>query len=77
MIRSELVAKIAGENPGLTAREVDSIVDLFFENIAEQLAQGGRVELRGRVATRERVILSIFLPRRSPILSRARKCAPD
>ncbi|NBU84800.1 MAG: integration host factor subunit beta [Sphingomonadaceae bacterium] len=47
MIRSELVAKIAEENPGLTAKEVDSIVDLFFENIAEQMAQGGRVELRG------------------------------
>mgnify|MGYP000315330068 CR=1 FL=1 len=38
MIRSELVAKIAEENPGLTAREVDSIVDLFFENIADFLA---------------------------------------
>lgn len=47
MIRSELVDKIATENPGLSVREVDRIVSLVFSEIAERLAAGGRVELRG------------------------------
>jgi integration host factor subunit beta len=47
MIRSELVQSLAQANTGLTAREVDKIVDLFFDAIVERLAIGGRVELRG------------------------------
>ena len=47
MIRSELVAKLAEENPGLSARDVDGIVTIFFDDIVNQLAAGGRVELRG------------------------------
>jgi integration host factor subunit beta len=47
MIRSELVQKLAEENPGLTMQEVERIVDLFFREIVERLAHGGRVELRG------------------------------
>lgn len=30
MIRSELIQKLAEENPGLTVPEVERIVDLFF-----------------------------------------------
>lgn len=47
MIRSELVQKLAQENSELTLLEVESIVDIFFEEITEQLGRGGRVELRG------------------------------
>ena len=47
MIRSELVSKIAAENPGLTARDVETIVECFFDEIVTQLAGEGRVELRG------------------------------
>ena len=47
MIRSELVTKIAVENPGLTGRDVETIVECFFDEIVTQLAAGGRVELRG------------------------------
>jgi integration host factor subunit beta len=47
MIRSELVAKLAEENPDLSAREVDMIVTIFFDEIVDQLKTGGRVELRG------------------------------
>jgi integration host factor subunit beta len=56
MIRSDLVAALARSNPGLTLREIDRIVDLFFDSIADQLAAGGRVELRGfgAFSTRER-----------------------
>lgn len=56
MIRSELLAALAKENPGLRAEEVERVVDVFFDEIAARLAQGGRVELRGfgAFSTRER-----------------------
>lgn len=56
MIRSELLAAMAKENPELRAEEVERVVDVFFEEIAQRLAQGGRVELRGfgAFSTRER-----------------------
>ncbi len=56
MIRSELVKKLEAENPGLTPEEVERIVDLFFNQIIQRLADGGRVELRGfgAFSTRER-----------------------
>jgi integration host factor subunit beta len=47
MIRSEMVQKLAEDNPGLTLQEIERIVDLFFREIIEKLAAGGRVELRG------------------------------
>ena len=47
MIRSELVQKIASENSDLRLEEVEKIVDVFFDSIVDQLASGGRVELRG------------------------------
>jgi integration host factor subunit beta len=47
MIRSELVNNLSQANAGLTAREVDKIVDLFFDEIVTRLAAGGRIELRG------------------------------
>ncbi len=47
MIRSELVAAIARENPGLRMEEVEKVVSTFFDEISARLAAGGRVELRG------------------------------
>ena len=47
MIRSELVQKLCGDFPELTQREVESVVSAIFDSITEQLATGGRVELRG------------------------------
>ena len=56
MIRSELLQQLARENPDLRADEVEQVVDIFFEQIAGRLADGGRVELRGfgAFSTRER-----------------------
>ena len=56
MIRSELLQALARDNPGLRAEEVEKVVDTFFEEIEQRLAQGGRVELRGfgAFSTRER-----------------------
>jgi integration host factor subunit beta len=47
MIRSELVQYLSSANPGLSARELDLIVTVFFDTITGRLADGGRVELRG------------------------------
>ena len=47
MIRSELVQKLCNDYPDLTQREVERVVCAFFDSITEQLAKGGRVELRG------------------------------
>jgi integration host factor subunit beta len=47
MIRSELIKKLEDENPELKTQEIEKIVDLFFNQIVQRLADGGRVELRG------------------------------
>ncbi|MCV2863620.1 integration host factor subunit beta [Albidovulum sediminicola] len=47
MIRSELIQKIADENPHLFQRDVERIVNTIFEEIVSALARGDRVELRG------------------------------
>ncbi|WP_456720494.1 MULTISPECIES: integration host factor subunit beta [unclassified Bradyrhizobium] len=47
MIRSELVERIAGRNPHLYQRDVDSVVSAILAEIAAALARGDRVELRG------------------------------
>ena len=56
MIRSELLQALARQNPDLRAEEVERVVDIFFDEISEKLAKGGRVELRGfgAFSTRER-----------------------
>ncbi|MCD2322591.1 integration host factor subunit beta [Sphingomonas sp. IC-56] len=47
MIRSELVRMLVEENPGLSVREVEKVVTVFFDEIVGRLSQDGRVELRG------------------------------
>ena len=47
MIRSELVQKLCSDFPDLSQREVEGVVAALFDSITEQLAAGGRVELRG------------------------------
>lgn len=47
MIKSELIQKIAEDNPHLFQRDVERIVGTIFDEIIEAMAQGNRVELRG------------------------------
>lgn len=56
MIRSELLQALARDNPGLRADEIEKVVNVFFDEIAQRLAKGGRVELRGfgSFSTRQR-----------------------
>ncbi|MEM7270367.1 MAG: integration host factor subunit beta [Pseudomonadota bacterium] len=47
MIKSQLIQKLADENPHLYQRDVERIVSSVFEEITDALARGDRVELRG------------------------------
>lgn len=47
MIKSELIAALAEENPHLTQRDVERVVSVVIEKVIGALEAGGRVELRG------------------------------
>jgi integration host factor subunit beta len=47
VIKSELIQRLAEQNPHLYQRDVERIVSTVFEEIAAALARGDRVELRG------------------------------
>ncbi|MBV1897065.1 MAG: integration host factor subunit beta, partial [Rhodobacteraceae bacterium] len=46
-IRSELIQKIADENPHLYQRDVERIVNTVFDEVTGAMSRGDRVELRG------------------------------
>ncbi len=56
MTKSELIARLAEQNPHLYHRDLERIVSTIFEEITAALARGDRVELRGfgAFSTRER-----------------------
>ena len=47
MIKSELVQRMSARNPHLYQRDIENIVDAILGEIADALARGERVELRG------------------------------
>lgn len=47
MTKSELILRIAEQNPHLFHRDVERIVTTIFDEVSEALARGDRVELRG------------------------------
>ena len=47
MTKSELIAKLATDNPHLYQRYVERIVNTIFDEITTALSRGDRVELRG------------------------------
>ena len=47
LIKSELIAKLAAENPHLTHRDIERVVGVILERMITALEEGGRVELRG------------------------------
>ena len=47
MLKSELIERIAEQNPHLYQRDVEKIVNAILDTITTALAQGDRVELRG------------------------------
>ncbi|MBL0404245.1 integration host factor subunit beta [Microvirga aerilata] len=47
MIKSELVQKLAEQNPHLYSRDIEKVVNAILGTIGDALAQEDRVELRG------------------------------
>ncbi len=46
MNKMELISKLK-EKAGISKSEAGTIVDIFFDQMADTLAEGGRVEIRG------------------------------
>jgi integration host factor subunit beta len=79
MLRSELVAKLATENPHLFHGDVERVVDTVLEEITKALEKGDRVELRGfgAFSVRSRGVKVWRLrPSTHPSSRLARNCAP-
>jgi integration host factor subunit beta len=47
MIKSELIDRLAAENPHLTQKDVEKIVGVILDTMTGALSEEGRVELRG------------------------------
>ncbi|WP_133406713.1 integration host factor subunit beta [Parashewanella tropica] len=47
MTKSELIAKLAANNPQLSAKEVENAVKEMLEQMASTLESGDRIEIRG------------------------------
>jgi integration host factor subunit beta len=47
MIKSQLVQRIAAQNPHLSQRDVEKVVNIILERIVDAMVCGDRVELRG------------------------------
>jgi integration host factor subunit beta len=47
MIKSELIQRLAEQNPHLFAKDLEKAVNAFFDAIVATLASGDRLELRG------------------------------
>ena len=47
MTKSELIARLAEQNPSLYHRDLEQLVNTVFETITRALEDGDRVELRG------------------------------
>ena len=52
MIKSELILKIAEQNPHLYEQDAADIVNVILDTVADTLAQGDRVELLGLACSR-------------------------
>lgn len=47
MIKSELVQRVVDKNEALSLREVETVVTAITDEIADAMARGDRVEIRG------------------------------
>lgn len=78
MLRSELIARLAEENPELKSEDIDRLVEVVLEEISAALAGGHRVELRGfgAFSVRERKARSGRNPRTGEAVEIAAKAVP-
>jgi integration host factor subunit beta len=52
MIKSELVQKLADENPHLFQRDIENIVNAILDEVGNAMARGDRVELAASAPSR-------------------------
>jgi integration host factor subunit beta len=78
MIKSELITKLAAENPHLTRADVERVVNTVLDRMTEALEEGGRVELRGfgAFSVRERPARAGRNPRTGETVDVAAKAVP-
>ena len=78
MIKSELITKLAAENPHLTRADVERVVNTVLDRMTEALEDGGRVELRGfgAFSVRERPARAGRNPRTGETVDVAAKSVP-
>jgi integration host factor subunit beta len=78
MIKSELVGKLAAENPHLTRGDVERVVASILAAMGDALAEGRRVELRGfgAFSVRARPARDGRNPRTGETVAVAAKAAP-
>jgi integration host factor subunit beta len=78
MIKSELVQRIAVQNPHLYQRDVEGIVNAVLGEIVNAMARGDRVELRGfgAFSVKIREARTGHNPRTGMVVSVERKVVP-
>ena len=78
MIKSELVERIASQNPHLFQRDIEKIVSAIFDEIVEALRRGDRVEVRGfgAFSARIRGARTGRNPRTGAVVQVAKKAIP-
>jgi integration host factor subunit beta len=78
MIKSELVQRIAVQNPHLYQRDVENIVNAILGEITSALARGDRVELRGfgAFSVKQRPARTGRNPRTGQHVEVDQKCVP-
>lgn len=78
MVRSEFIAALAARNPHLRPADVERLANIVFDEIAQALARGDRVELRGfgAFSVRKRDARTGRNPRTGQSVDVAEKVAP-
>ena len=78
MTKSELIQRLAEQNPRLYSRDVERIVATIFDEISSALANGDRVELRGfgALSVKERDARIGRNPRTGETVNISRKFVP-
>jgi len=78
MLKSDLVQRVAVQNPHLYQRDIEKIVNAILDEIVGALRQGDRVELRGfgAFSTKLREARQGRNPRTGAVVSVAKKATP-
>jgi integration host factor subunit beta len=78
MLKSDLIQRIASQNPHLYQRDIEKIISAIFDEIVEALRRGNRVELRGfgAFSTKLRGAREGRNPRTGTVVQVAKKALP-